>query len=52
MWRSPGKIGVYDERAVWTRLGRARSMTFKLKITDPVKAIILAASAGIEVGAQ
>lgn len=51
MWRSPGKIGVFDERAVWTRLGRGRSMTFKLKITDPVKAIVLDASANIEVGA-
>lgn len=51
LWRSPGKVGVYDERAIWTRLGRARTMTFKLKVTDPVKAVVLDAQANIEVGA-
>lgn len=39
-WRSAGQIGDYLNRAEWNRLGSAKSWTFKLRITDPVKVAI------------
>lgn len=46
MWADMGKIGEYRNRAVWRRLGTARDMVFKIRITDPVKRVIV--SAGIK----
>lgn len=37
LWRSLGKIGKYDNRARWNRLGRSRGRRFRFKLTDPVK---------------
>lgn len=39
-WRSIGKIGKFNTRAVWNRLGRAREWTFKFRVTDPIKVVI------------
>ena len=36
-----GKIGEYRKRAEWRRLGQARDWLFKLRITDPVKIVII-----------
>lgn len=47
-WRTIGKKGEYDSRAVWRRLGKARNRIFELTITDPVKVIIIDAHASIE----
>ena len=41
--RSIGAIGKYLTRAVWRRIGSARDVTFKVKISDPVKVIITGA---------
>lgn len=36
-WRSIGKVGEYEHRAKWTRLGTFRSRIYRVKISDPVK---------------
>jgi hypothetical protein len=38
-----GKMGEYNKRAEWRKLGQARDWVFKLRITDPVKVCILGA---------
>jgi len=35
-WRSAGKIGRYDTRVMWDRLGQARRRVFRVVMTDPV----------------
>lgn len=40
-WKSFGKIGKYKQRAVWRRLGAAYDWTFKFRITDPVKRVVM-----------
>lgn len=42
-WRSIGAVGEYGTRIVWRMLGRSRDRVYELKITDPVKAVIIAA---------
>ncbi len=42
MWRSFGKIGEYDKRVDWMRLGpTSTDMNFKIRITDPVKRVLV-----------
>lgn len=43
LWTSMGKLGQFYSRAEWRRLGMARDWLFKLRITDPVKVVIIAA---------
>lgn len=43
-WVTFGQVGKYKTRAIWRRLGQARDWTFKFRITDPVKRVILGAS--------
>ena len=38
---SIGAIGEYRTRAIWRRLGQGRDFVFKLKISDPVKRVLL-----------
>jgi hypothetical protein len=45
MWTTFGAQGDYLRRAEWRRLGVSRSYVFKFRITDPVKVIIMSASA-------
>jgi len=42
-WTTMGAIGAYKARANWHRLGLARDWVFKLRITDPVKTVIISA---------
>lgn len=42
-WADMGKIGEHKTRAKWNRLGQARNWTFRLKISDPVKRVVLGA---------
>ena len=42
-WRSMGKIGEYKTRAIWYRMGQSRDFVFRLRISDPVKRVILGA---------
>jgi len=48
MWRSAGKIGEYRRRAIWTSLGQSYNWTFRVRVSDPVKWVILGAKADIE----
>ena len=41
--RSMGKIGEYDKRVRWDRLGSARRMVIEVSISDPVRSRITAA---------
>lgn len=42
IFTSIGKVGEYTQRARWRRLGQSRDWVFKLRITDPVKRVIVA----------
>ena len=42
-WVGMGKIGEYTRRANWPRLGQSRNWTFRLRISDPVKRVLLGA---------
>ena len=43
IWRAAGKIGEYRKRLIWNRLGSSRDRVFRIKMTDPVKWVILGA---------
>jgi hypothetical protein len=43
LWRSIGKIGEFDHRVTWNRLGRALERMYRFKITDPVNRTIIGA---------
>lgn len=47
-WRTFGKIGEYSIRVKWNRLGVSRDRIFELKISDPVKVVIIGSVAEIE----
>lgn len=40
-WRALGKIGQHKRTIYWDRLGRARDMTFRVAISDPVKVVLI-----------
>ena len=42
-WVSAGKLGAYHARAIWRRLGRARQRAYRIRISDPVRVVLLAA---------
>lgn len=44
-WASIGKMGERKTRVRWRRLGKSRDRVFKLKISDPVKVVIVGATA-------
>lgn len=46
-WASIGAMGHYKCRTAWNRLGKSRDRVFRLTITDPVKVIIIGASAEV-----
>lgn len=45
-----GAVGKYRARALWRRLGRSRDRVNRITITDPVKRVILSASASVRKG--
>lgn len=49
-WTSIGRIGHYQNRAIWRRLGMARDRIFEVSLTDPVKAVIVSANLKASVG--
>lgn len=46
-WSSMGRIGEYRTRVRWRRLGRSRDRIFRVVITDPVKVVIIGATAEV-----
>ena len=49
-WVSIGKMGKYQNRAIWRRLGMARDRIFEVAVTDPVKAGIVSANLKASLG--
>ena len=49
-WTSIGTQGRYKNRAIWRRLGQARDRIFEVVVTDPIKAVIVAANLKAEAG--
>lgn len=49
-WVSIGKVGKYQNRAIWRRLGFARDRIFEVAISDPVNAVIVSANLKASVG--
>lgn len=45
--REIGKIGEYKHRAVFNRVGRARDWLYKIRVTDPVNTVFVAAWARV-----
>jgi hypothetical protein len=43
-WITIGKIGQYQNRAIWRRLGWSRDRVFEVVVSDPVKAVIVSAN--------
>lgn len=48
--RSMGRIGEYTKRLRWLRQGMGRQFVFRLRISDPVPRVIIAAHADVSVG--
>jgi len=49
-WASAGAIGKYKKRVEWHRLGSARDRVFEVRVSDPVKVVLLGAEIEFEVG--
>lgn len=49
-WRDIGKIGEYERRARWNRMGQFRQRVLRVTVSDPVKRVILGAYAEIDGG--
>jgi hypothetical protein len=50
-FKSFGKRGERRTRVKWNRLGRTRDRVYKIKVTDPVKVVLLGAEVNVEAGA-
>ena len=49
-YKSMGRQGAYGKRLRWFKQGRALQWVWEIRITDPVKRVIIAADADIQVG--
>jgi len=49
-WAAIGKVGKYQNRIIWRRLGWSRDRIFEVVVTDPVKAVIVSANLKASVG--
>ncbi len=47
---SIGRIGAYQVRAVWNRLGSSRARLFEFGVSDPVRLTVMQAYADVEAG--
>ena len=47
-----GKIGEYRNKVFWYRLGQGREFIFRIKISDSIKVVILAAFVNVTIGAS
>jgi hypothetical protein len=43
-WTSIGRIGAYQNRAIWRRLGWSRDRIFEVAVSDPIKAVVISAN--------
>ena len=49
-WVTIGKVGKYNNRAIWRRLGWSRDRIYEVAVSDPIKAVIVSANLKSEVG--
>jgi hypothetical protein len=49
-WQSIGRVGKYETRAMWDRLGVARDRVYELTITDPIFACVIGAEIAVRPG--
>jgi hypothetical protein len=49
-WSALGKVGKYQNRIIWRRLGWARDRIYEVVVTDPIKAVIVSANLKASVG--
>jgi len=49
-WTSAGKMGATKTRAIWRQLGRARTRTFEVVVSDPVRFYLAAAYVDVTPG--
>lgn len=49
-WANTGAIGSTLTRVIWRRLGSSRDRVYRIKITDPVKTVLLGADVGLDEG--
>jgi hypothetical protein len=49
-WAGIGKVGKYQNRIIWRRLGQARDRIYEVVVTDPIKAVIVSANLKASVG--
>jgi len=49
-WAGIGKVGKYQNRIIWRRLGWARDRIYEVVVTDPIKAVIISANLKASVG--
>lgn len=49
-WVNAGKIGKTRTRVIWRRLGSARDRVYEVRITDPVKVVLIGAELDVEGG--
>ncbi|MGI9492766.1 MAG: hypothetical protein ACR2QF_10245 [Geminicoccaceae bacterium] len=47
LWRDLGKIGKYQTRTIWRRLGRFKERTIRVTVSDPVATRLLGANADL-----
>lgn len=50
-WADIGAIGNTKTRVIWRRLGSSRDRVYEIRITDPVKCVLIGAELAIEPGA-
>jgi hypothetical protein len=49
-WADIGKVGKYGTRVIWRRLGQSRDRIYEIRITDPVKVVLIGAELEVEEG--
>ena len=49
-WTEIGAIGKRKTRAIWRRLGMSRDRVYEIKISDPVKVVLIGAELDVEEG--
>jgi hypothetical protein len=49
-WSALGKVGKYQNRIIWRRLGWSRDRIYEVVVTDPIKAVIVSANLKASVG--
>jgi hypothetical protein len=50
-WTTIGAVGAYKNRARWTRMGAARDRVYEVRVSDPVKTVIIGATLNVRSGA-